>query len=575
MIRARSSATGCYPVAPMIRDLAAHEGPLPEYDVCIVGSGPAGTTVAVELADSGLRVAVLESGTQKTSARGDRLRRVDSVGITIKDYSRERVLGGASSTWAGLSSPLDPIDFERRPWLVAPGWPFARAELEPYYEAAAARYRFPPRSCFAPDGFARLRAKSPLQPAFERLDEKVFLARATPQHFGREHRAVYERELVDLWVDATVLRLEANGAGSHVDAVSVRTSNGRTERLRARSFVLACGGIENARLLLLSRAADGRALGNTNDQVGRWFMNHPKNYFGVLRLANPVEAAPYWFGCLHDGFAGYGGLRLTEDEQRRRRVLNSYVRFEPLFPWSDNRGVEAFILLVKRATFVLRSFTRTKAGEVIELRDYAETGDDSTLQNERKGIVGWLGVIGLVLINLHRVAQYVFFRLVKAVRPKIRRVRLRNFMEMEPRAEHRVTLAGERDEDGKELPRVTHAPTELDRRSLIELHTTLRAEFERTGLGRLEGELERAEPWPIDQDASHHLGATRMGNDPATSVVDADLKVHGVDNLFCAGGSVFPTSGCANPTFTIVALSIRLARHLRERSTHPKDEESR
>lgn len=551
----------------MIRDLAAHEGPLPDYDVCIVGSGPAGTTVAAELATSGLRVAVLESGTTKTTARGDRLRRVDSVGITIKDYSRERVFGGASSTWAGLSSPLDPIDFAERPWIGAPGWPIGRSELDGDYEAAAARYRFPPRACFTPQGFARLRVKSPLQPEFARLDEKVFLARTTPQHFGREHRAVFEREAVDLWLDATVLRLDGGASAPRIDSVTIRASNGRTASVRARAFVLACGGIENARLLLASRDHCPQGLGNERDQVGRGFMNHPKNYFGVLRLAKPVEAAPYWFGCVFEGFAGYAGLRLREDEQRRLRVLNSYVRFEPLFPWSDNRGVEAFILLVKRATFVLRSFLSTKGDEVIELRDYAETGDDSALQNERKGLLGWLTVLGLVFANLHRVLQYVFFRLVKSVRPKIRRVRLRNFMEMEPRAEQRVTLCADSDEDGKPLPRVQHAPSELDRRSLIALHAALREEFQRSGLGTLEGELESATPWPIDQDASHHLGATRMGRDPATSVVDTDLRVHGVDNVYCAGGSVFPTSGCANPTFTIVALSIRLARHLRERLT--------
>jgi choline dehydrogenase-like flavoprotein len=112
---------------------------------------------------------------------------------------------------------------------------------------------------------------------------------------------------------------------------------------------------------------------------------------------------------------------------------------------------------------------------------------------------------------------------------------------------------------------VSHAPTELDRRSLLALHERLASEFERAGLGRLESDLAAAEPWPIDQDASHHMGTTRMGDDPATSVVDRDLRVHSLENLWCAGASVFPTSGCANPTFTIVALSIRLARHLRAR----------
>jgi choline dehydrogenase-like flavoprotein len=542
----------------MIRDLDSSDATeLGPYDLCIVGSGPAGATLAAELAGSGLRVALLESGVERPTAWGDALRRSESEGIRIKDYSRERVLGGASSTWAGLSSPLDPIDFAPRPWIGSAGWPIARAELLALYGEAAERYRFPPLDVFGPAGFGGLRARGERRPEWRGVDEKVFLAAAKPQHFGRELRAAFERDDCDLWLDATVVRLEA--AGGRVERAHLRTHSGREAVLAARAFVLATGGIENARLLLVSQ------LGNERDQVGRHLMNHPKNYRGVLVFAEPVRELAYYFGCLYKGFAGYGGLRLPEAEQRERELLNSYVRLEPLFPWSDSDGVEALVLLAKKTRFLMKGVTETKGEAVVELRDYSETGDDSDFKNKRRGALGWLALVGIVLGDLRRVGHYAFHRLRRRAKPAVRRARLRNFLEMEPTPENRVTLAQARDAHGVPLPHVAHAPTELDRRSLLALHERLATEFERAGLGRLESDLAAAAPWPIDQDASHHMGTTRMGDDPATSVVDRDLRVHSLANLWCAGASVFPTSGCANPTFTIVALSIRLARHLRAR----------
>lgn len=544
----------------MIRDLDTSDArELGPYDLCIVGSGPAGATLAAELAGAGLRLVVLESGLEAPTAWGDALRRSESEGIRIKDYSRERVLGGASSTWAGLSSPLDEIDFSTRDWIGSAGWPIARQEIQALYGEAAARYRFPPLEFFGAAGFGALRARGERQPQWRGVDEKIFLAAAQPQHFGRELRAAFEREGCDLWLDATVVRLEA--AHGRVERAHLRTHSGREVALRAHAFVLATGGIENARLLLVSE------LGNERDQVGRRLMNHPKNYGGVLHFAQPVRELAYYFGCLYKGFAGYGGLRLPESEQRERRLLNSYVRLEPLFPWSDSDGVEALVLLAKKTRFLMKGVTETKGEEIVELRDYAETGDDSDFKNKRRTTLGWLALIGLVLGDLRRVAHYAWHRLRRRAKPAVRRARLRNFLEMEPHPDNRVTLAQTRDAHGVPLPRVCHAPTELDRRSLLALHERLSAEFERAGLGRLESDLAAADPWPIDQDASHHMGTTRMGDDPASSVVDRDLRVHSLANLYCAGASVFPTSGCANPTFTIVALSIRLARHLRAHLT--------
>lgn len=534
----------------------------PSYDVCIVGSGPAGGTLARELARGDLRVCVLESGVRKPTARGDRLRRVVSDGIRIKDYSRERVLGGASTSWAGLSSPLDLADLAPRTYLRQSGWPIPPEELYEYYEEAAREYRFPELELFGPSGFGALRSTGDAEPVWKALDEKVFLAADDPQNFGREWLETYERDGVDLYLDATVARLEA-GSDGRVEAVVTRNASGAERRFTARAYVLATGGLENARLLLNSKRADGSALGNEHDQVGRHLMNHPKNYHGIVRLRRPVQDLPYYFGCLYEGYAGYAGMRLPEDEQRERELMNAYVRMEPLFPWSDNRGIEALVLLAKSSRFLFSRWKSRQKGKIVALRDYAETGDDSDTKNERKGFWDWVGLVGLVIVNLPRVAQYAYYRLLSGKKPAIKRVRLRNFMEMEPDPENRVLLSDELDELGQPLPLVRHRPTERDRKSLIALHERLVEEFEQAGFGRLETELASASPWPIDQDASHHMGTTRMGTDPAHSVVDPTGRVHSVPNLYAAGASVFPTSGCANPTFTIVALSIRLARTLR------------
>ena len=173
-----------------------------------------------------------------------------------------------------------------------------------------------------------------------------------------------------------------------------------------------------------------------------------------------------------------------------------------------------------------------------------------------------------ISVNLLPIFSYLLHRLYPRKELLVKTIRLRNFMEMEPRAVNRLTLDKKLDRNGQPLPIVTLNTSNLDQHSLIELHRLFIKEVTENNIGTVESGLNVADPWPVTSDASHHLGGTRMGRDILTSVVNCNLRVHSVSNLYVLGGSVFPTSGCANPTYTICALAIRLAEHLKINRPH-------
>jgi choline dehydrogenase-like flavoprotein len=553
----------------MLKDL--REGsPEETYDVCVIGAGPAGLTLVAELAPTGRKICVVECGLEKKSPPADALREVESRGeIRIKEESRERVLGGASSTWAGLSAPLDGIDFAPRPYLSFPSsWPFPRAELEPHYRRIEC-YGFAPFDAFGEGGLSEARHVDELSFAGGPICEKIFIAADPPWNFGKKLRGVLDLPNIDLALGAAVTGFASSATGvsglADVTAAKVKTISGREVSVRAKIFVIAAGGLESVRLLLASRDTCPAGLGNERDQVGRYLMNHPKDCFGVLALSRPVTRLPYLFGHLKKGWAGYAGLRFGEEEQRRRGVLNSYLRFEPVFDWTDSRGVQALVWCAKSARLMLSWWKRRQQDRLVELREWSETGDDVNPALAGAAGLSWFRAAYEIVRDLPAVFAYAYHRLRPNVSPLVREVRLRNFMEMEPRPENRLTLSDRLDRNGVPVPVVQVSTSALDRRSLVELHRAFGEEAARLGFGTLRGDLAAADPWPIAFDASHHLGGARAGIDPADSVVDANLRVHTAANLYVASGAVFPTSGCANPTYTICALAARLAEHLRSR----------
>lgn len=524
-----------------------------DYDICIIGTGPAGLTLCNELAKSDIRICVLESGSFAPNAQTEDLKEVTSTGeVAIKPQSRERAWGGTSHTWSGLSAPLDKTDFDR--------WPISYEVLLPYYKKLD-EYGFAPFGRFITKTNDEIRTLGNVVPRWTYVEEKLFVAKDPPINFGKYLQHLLLDTKIDLCLDATVTAL-GSPVNEKIPFVIVADSANATFRVRAKVFVLCTGGIESVRLLLLPTSTSPKGTGNEHDQVGRFIMNHPKNYHGVLKLKTPVESAPYFFGYLNRGFSGYAGLRITEKLQRESRLLNSYIRLEPIFPWTDSRGVFALITLVKRARSFLQWWKKRRTG-LIELKDWNETGDDDTASAPQT--INTFEYMLMILWDIRRVISYVRHRLQPQKVFPITNLRIRNFMEMEPRPDNRLTLGTKRDRFGNPLPVVDVHMSDLDKTSLVHLHELFAKEVAELGLGTLESDLGTTHPWPITLDASHHLGGAVMGTSPQTSVVDINLKIHSLNNLYVCSGSVFPTSGCANPTYTICALALRLSEHLKQK----------
>ena len=513
---------------------AVHDKFKGTYDICIIGSGPVGLTLCaelVELAKAGQRICVLESGGRKKTPEADSLKNVENNGnVLIKQHSRERVFGGTSTAWSGLSAPLDEIDIGSRPYLsYASSWPISFSELSSYYERAG-QYGFPDFRIYS-DGLNTIKESGDLIIQPTSVVEKVFAGANPPWNFADKFQHIFNQPNIDIFLNATVTNIiskkDENGQAT-VIGVRVIGADKKTHTVSAGIFILAVGGIETSRLLLLSRHTCENGLGNEHDHVGRFIMNHPKNNFGMLRLKKPVRNLPYLFGYENRGVLIYTGFRVSEVLQRERRILNSYIRFEPVSPWTENNVVPAFVSLIKRRSKSLVSD------------------------------------IYRVIRHTPSLISYIMNKVFKK-KPAITLVKLRNFMEMEPQAGNRITLSKIVDTNGNPVPKVTINVSDLDKKSLIELHKVFAEEMLSSGAGTVESSLEEAAPWPITADASHHLGGARMGLDPESSVVDSNLRVHSVNNLYICGGAVFPTSGCANPTYTMVALAIRLADTLKKR----------
>jgi choline dehydrogenase-like flavoprotein len=515
-------------------------GALLEGDLCVVGAGAAGIAIALRFLDTGHRVLLLESGGLEFDDATQALYEGTSVGQAYYDLDicRLRFFGGTTNHWEGRCRPLDPLDFEARPWVPHSGWPIRRASLDPYYARANQLCQLGPYDYRASSWFLPGEAVLPFDPAKVTTGLWQY---SPPTRFGE----VYLERLtsaanLQVVLHANLVDIETGADGAEVQALQLATLTGKRCRARARAYVLACGGLENPRLLLAANRQVNVGLGNQRGNVGRYFMEHPHLPGARLLASEPSGIEFYSYDHRRPRLGGtevLGHLRPDRALQTAAGLLNCDCSFV-----DDSVGSSGYAAL-RRVWNSIRHSDRPD-DLLADLGLALENFDDS--------VAGLLGRFGL-----------------REYRPDRNSFVMWSTAEQAPNPDSRVTLADATDALGLPKLRLDWRLGELDKRSLQVVHRTIAEEFGRQGLGRL-----RIEEWltadltswsPKMIGGNHHMGTTRMSDDPSIGVVDRDCRVHGMANLFVAGSSVFSTAGSANPTLTIVALALRLADHLEER----------
>lgn len=580
-----------------------------ETDVCIVGAGPAGITIATELAASGIDVCLLESGGFEQDPATQSLYdgTISGLPYTPLPAARVRYFGGTTNHWSGWCRPLDPIDFQHRDWVPYSGWPIGYSDLESYYTRAQELFGLSPigfgTNAWAGGGSPTLGFDGSI------LSSPIFRMTA-PARFGDMYRDRLDAaDNVRVYLHANVSSLVSDPDGRQLQKVRVRTLSGGQFEVRAAEFVLATGGIENARLLLASTEVQDSGVGNDNDLVGRFFMDHPGITSGIALLSDPNQNLSLYTGASRDVsmVAKIDGGNMEQfippDE---KAVLVDWVArganhdeyqqtIEPVLKkycvtCHNPQGI-AFHRTLQTYDEVLR-VAKIPAGSGDDLSTSATGNEHQALagiaisaselarlkaQNycalleESRGWSEALGgdsiwqSVGNIAANFGSLTLSVYRKYFdEDARRQL--VRIVNILEPSPNPESRVTLGAERDALGMRQVDLDWRLNDADRKTIADAHDLLAAELGRTGTGRLLREFDPdVDNWPDDMTHGwHHMGTTRMHQDRKHGVVDRDCRVHGVANLYIAGSSVFPTYGFAQPTFTIVALALRLAEHLKE-----------
>lgn len=517
-------------------------------DLCIIGAGAAGITLAQSLAESGARICLLESGDLAFRWDTQSLYQGKNVGLPYFDLDvcQVRYFGGNTNGWGGWCRPLDPIDVEPRPWMDMSGWPLSSAELARYYPRAYELCQLPTTDFDARSWCKRLdtdRARLlPFDPA--KLVPSVYQF-SPPTRFGRVYReAVGKAETVSCFVNANVLKLKTTCDARSVTHAEVGTLAGNRFRVTARLFVLAAGGIENTRLLLLSNDVIGAGLGNGNDLVGRHFMEHP--HTKRVLIANKRRAPVALYGLrFHDRGVSVR-LDLPPELQERERLLHYSANIHPIYFGHDSEAWLSFRKLVL-------SMSPSRLGDpFVRFPPYG-----------RKGLS--LGQIFDIALRFDQVTAAAILQLLQP-NGFVSGYVLESKSEQAPNPLSRVTLQHERDAFGSNRVQLDWRMLPIDRRTVLRGEEIVEEELKRLGIGRLAPVPARErEEWPANLEGGwHQMGTTRMDADPRRGVVDADCRMHGMSNLFVAGSSVFPTGGAAPPTLTIVALAVRLAERLKK-----------
>lgn len=530
----------------MIVDLS-HPESIPPFaaDVCIVGAGAAGLTLAAELIRQGQRVLLLESGGRELEEKIQQLNAIEKTGQPLKapHHGRFRLLGGTTTRWGGQILEMYPQDFSPRDWIPGSGWPFAKSTLQPYYARA-----------LQAEGLSNVLAKDgevwrQLNIAEPQLGDDLlsYCTRWCPEpDFSRVYRELLLSPNLCVVLHAAACELPLNFDGTSLAGVLCRDLSGNQKTFQAKKYVLCLGMLETVQLLL-QPGSRGQLLPNGSQpwQRNGWLGQHIQSHidYNAAKLI-PLDRArlqQYFSNIYLDGKKYHPKLRLSPAAQSEQKILSIAAAVTCISP------VELQVRQLKTtARNLLRGHLST-----LRLRHLADAVRQLPL----------LARLGLGYLVYHRAHWYADGTLW-----------LRVHCEQEPLSASSIALTPERDALGVFRSRLDWRVSPLEWKTIQRFTATAKLALEGAGLATVEPQPELA----LDDgyrsltfdDSYHWMGGTRMSLSPQDGVVDPDLKLHGIRNAYVCSSSVFPTSGFANPVHTLLALAIRLADHLAESTSN-------
>ena len=496
-----------------------------EGDICIIGAGPVGISIALDLMDTGYKVILLEGGGFEYD---DKVQELYAGKTTGQQYyplksARLHYFGGTSGHWGGMCTPLDPIDFLKRDWIPYSGWPINKQTLDPYYARAQQKVELGPYEYELEYWQNHSKELKPLPFDNTVVWNKIWQF-SPPTRFGEKYKStIVNAANIHLYTYANVIDIESNENVSEITSATISNFSGKKQKVKARQFIMACCSIQNARLLLASNKQAPNGLGNENDLVGRYFMEHLEiksaeiylNHSDPLNLykLNPPQVR--------------AELAISADKQKEYKILNGTASLLPL------------------------EIARKQAPNIATWDSKDPREAMKSLEKSQK--VSKMDKLLLKLTNDIYTSYELFTRI-----------------EQSPNPNSRVSLSTEKDELGMYRATLNWELLPLDKYSIRTMYKLIGEQAGLAGIGRLRM-MEYLHDgkdftWPKSTGAGwHHMGTTRMSDDPKTGVVDADCKIHSISNLYMAGASCFATAGAANPTLTAIALGLRVSDKVRDR----------
>jgi choline dehydrogenase-like flavoprotein len=506
-------------------------------DVCIIGSGAAGSFLINELKESGLSVVILETGDfDPDSEINSFISKLNIHKQNHLNYGFSQQVGGSTNLWAGRVAPFEDADFKEKKLIPDSGWPIDLKELIPFYNKASDIMGLPPYEYFleARNNPDHKHVKKIINAVyFSALDIKKFIWSSPPFNTRKTIlKDVLENKYDDIKLhhDCHVTQLIENKDKSKIVAIEYIDQSGVAQKIAPKHTVLAAGGVENVRILLNSKEESPNGIANKEDVVGRYFSTHPKADMGVLLLNKSVPLKDALFLDTHDNnLSSRHGIGIDQETQLKDGYLNHYVQLTPMLEYTAST-----------------LFEKVKNSSAL----------NSQLINKSNLLRGFLPGLGLIIFE-------IIGRLA-GLQKKSTKFVLRAFLDQYPNKNNRIKLSEGTDKHGFSKVEIDWELTDKDKDSILKFFNFIDQSLQDSNIGHIEySKLKELEHWPIIAIHSHFMGTTRMGADPKTSVVDKNCQAHGYSNLFIAGPSIFPTYGYANPVYTIAALSLRLGQFLK------------